>query len=222
MGGISYQKLAAKHDVNISTLTKRAVREKWQAMKKSVAAEVEVKVTEKLKQKLANAKTDKIMASLDVEIEAAELISNLILNTLKSDPKQFKRHLVTQKVKGYEVVDLDNGAIGTDNITVKGIASGPPQKSNKKLATVEHQITIEKEFSVVDTKRLASLAIALEKSSAIRKEILGIIDASTKEKLAIEREKLDLAKEIANRDRSDENEVYEIIDPFAEVNDDQN
>lgn len=228
----SYRKLATKYGVSFSTLKQRAKRENWQATaddtRQEIDTQIAAKVTQKLTQKIVEREAEKITASLDKELEAAELISDLILKTLKEDPQQFNKHLVTKRVKGYAIVDMDKpdgseGPVGSDNITIKGVAPGPPIRSNKKLATVESQETIEKTFDVVDTKRLANLATALEKAKTIRKEILGIIDAATAEKLDIERKKYELAKQIAEKDAAGNDEVYEIVDPFAEEgNDDQN
>lgn len=225
----SYRKLATKYGVSFSTLKERAKRENWQATaedtRKQIDTEIIAKVTQKVTQKIVEREAEKISASLDIELEAAELISKIALEALRS-PQQFNKHLVTKRVKGYAIVDMDapteTGPVGSDNITVTGraLAEGPPVKSNKKLATVESQETIEQTFDVVDTKRLANLAVALEKAKAIRKEILGIIDAATSDKLDIERKKYELAKQVAEKDAAGDNETYEIVDPFAEGEDD--
>lgn len=218
----SYRKLATKYDVSFNTLQDRAKRENWQATTTETRQKITTKITEKTRQKFIDRQSERIASSLDMELEAAELISALILKTLKEDPEQFNKHLVTQRVKGYEIVDLDkpnfDGPIGSDNIGVlgRGLAEGPPIKSNKKLATIETQVTVEKTFEVLDTKRLVNLAAALEKSNTIKKEILGIIDAATTEKLDIERKKYELAKAIAEKGDTGNNETYEIVDPFAE------
>ena len=81
-GGISQEKLAAKHGVSYATLRRRAEREKWRDLK----AEREQKVAEKLPEKIADIQTDTAAKLMQMQSEAALVIYGKLLGTLKSFP----------------------------------------------------------------------------------------------------------------------------------------
>lgn len=100
------------------------------------------------------------------EILAAELISKISLEALQ-DPKQFKRHLVNIKEKSYD---------------------------SDTRCSDERQWVEEREFDVVDTKRLKELAGAVQTSTAIQRLIKGLMTENERLKLELDRERLELEK----------------------------
>jgi len=125
-----------------------------------------------------------IEKEIDPALEATSLINQLILDTLK-DSVQFKRHLVQMKEK--------SGSMDT------GIQ--------------EDWWVEEKQFEVVDTKRLQAAAQALKISKELQRLLQGILSEGDKQKLDIDREKLDIEKQKAKGAEKDE--VFEILDPFT-------
>lgn len=84
------------------------------------------------------------------------------------------------------------------------------EQFNKHLITkkegygegVSKQWVEEKEFSVVDAKRLKDIAAALSAGEAIKRRIEGVLLAAEKEKLSLDRDKLKLDEERLNIDRA--------------------
>ena len=58
----------------------------------------------------------------------------------------------------------------------------------------------EREFYVVDTKRLRDLAAALKISKELQRLLQGLVDPGTEKKLAVERERLELEKKKTEKD----------------------
>lgn len=81
-GGISQEKLAAKHGVSYATLRRRAERENWRELK----AERERKVAEKLPEKIADIQADTAAKLLRMQDEAVLVIYGKLLETLKNFP----------------------------------------------------------------------------------------------------------------------------------------
>lgn len=81
-GGISQEKLAAKHGVSYATLRRRAERENWRELK----AERERKVAEKLPEKIADIQADTAAKLLRMQDEAVVVIYKKLLETLKNFP----------------------------------------------------------------------------------------------------------------------------------------
>lgn len=81
-GGISQEKLAAKHGVSYATLRRRAERENWRGLK----AEREQKVAEKLPEKIADIQADTAARLLQMQSEAALVIYGNLLETAKLFP----------------------------------------------------------------------------------------------------------------------------------------
>lgn len=99
-GGISQEKLAAKHGVSYATLRRRAEREKWRDLK----AEREQKVAEKLPEKIADIQTDTAARLMQMQSEAALAIYGKLLGTLKSFPdgvgtKNVRETVEVKKIK---------------------------------------------------------------------------------------------------------------------------
>jgi hypothetical protein len=134
-------------------------------------------ITEKIVSKVISATSQKIADTLQKELRAAELIQDRILSILE-DPKQFNRHLVQMKEKSG---DMHSGIN-------------------------EEQWVEEKIFDKADTKALKDLADALNKSTELKKKILGLVDPVDREKLDMEREKLQLDKTKAGLGDEDEEE----------------
>ncbi|NLL63981.1 MAG: hypothetical protein GX241_07135 [Ruminococcaceae bacterium] len=103
------------------------------------------------------------------------------------DDKQFKRHLVQTKER----------------------------KGNKSSFTEVWDVE-EREFNVVDTKRLRDLAAALKISKELQRLLEGLVDPGTEKKLAVERERLELEKKKVERELTAGEEVFTIVDPFEE------
>lgn len=81
-GGISQEKLAAKHGVSYATLRRRAERENWRGLK----TEREQKVAEKLPEKIADIQADTAARLLQMQSEAALVIYGNLLETAKNFP----------------------------------------------------------------------------------------------------------------------------------------
>jgi HD superfamily phosphohydrolase len=144
------------------------------------------KVVRNAVKKIASRKASRIIKELDPALLAAEKINQLVLDTLKDD-KQFKRHLVQTKER----------------------------KGNKSSFTEVWDVE-EREFDVVDTKRLRDLAAALKISKELQRLLEGLVDPGTEKKLAVERERLELEKKKTERELTAGEEVFTIVDPFEE------
>ena len=144
------------------------------------------KVIRNTAQKIASRKATRIIKELDPALLAAEKINQLVLDTL-TDDKQFKRHLVQVREK-------------------EGDIDGFSEKWDVE----------EREFNVVDTKRLRDLAAALKISKELQRLLEGLVDPGTEKKLAVERERLELEKKKVERELTAGEEVFTIVDPFEE------
>lgn len=81
-GGISQEKLAAKHGVSYATLRRRAEREKWRELK----IKREQKVAEKLPEKLADVQAETAAKLMQMQAEAALMTYSKLMSTLKTFP----------------------------------------------------------------------------------------------------------------------------------------
>ena len=66
---------------------------------------------------------------------------------------------------------------------------------------------IEEDKSIIDARRLKDLAAALETATKLSRTLKGILDEPVKQKLAIEREKLEIDRTKAGLDTEDEDET---------------
>jgi hypothetical protein len=128
------------------------------------------KVVRNAVKKIASRKASRIIKELDPALLAAEKINQLVLDTL-TDDKQFRRHLVQVREK-------------------EGGQDGFSEKWDVE----------EREFDVVDTKRLRDLAAALKISKELQRLLEGLVDPGTEKKLAVERERLELEKKKTEKD----------------------
>ncbi len=149
------------------------------------------KVVKNAVKKIASRKASRIIKELDPALLAAEKINQLVLDTLMDD-KQFKRHLVQTKER----------------------------KGNKSSFTEVWDVE-EREFNVVDTKRLRDLAAALKISKELQRLLEGLVDPAQEQKLAVERERLELEKKKVERELTAGEEVFTIVDPFEEQQQEQ-
>lgn len=149
------------------------------------------KVIRNTAQKIASRKATRIIKELDPALLAAEKINQLVLDTLQDD-KQFKRHLVQVREK-------------------EGDMDGFSEKWDVE----------EREFNVVDTKRLRDLAAALKISKELQRLLEGLVDPAQEQKLAVERERLELEKTKVERELTAGEEVFTIVDPFEEQQQEQ-
>ena len=81
-GGISQEKLAAKHGVPVRTLFEHARKEKWTEARKEASR----KVAEKLPEKIADVQAETAARLLRMQSEAALVIYGNLLETAKSFP----------------------------------------------------------------------------------------------------------------------------------------
>lgn len=81
-GGISQEKLAAKHGVPVRTLFEHARKEKWTEARKEASR----KVAEKLPEKIADVQAETAARLLQMQSEAALVIYGNLLETAKSFP----------------------------------------------------------------------------------------------------------------------------------------
>jgi hypothetical protein len=128
------------------------------------------KVVRNAVKKIASRKASRIIKELDPALLAAEKINQLVLDTL-TDDKQFRRHLVQVREK-------------------EGGQDGFSEKWDVE----------EREFDVVDTKRLRDLAAALKISKELQRLLEGLVDPAQEQKLAVERERLELEKKKTEKD----------------------
>lgn len=167
---ISYRKLATKHGVSFSTLEKRARREHWRAaadiMQNAIDSEVATAARQRVAEHVARKKAEKAIKEIDPALEAAEQINQLVLEALK-DEKQFYRHLITKKVS----------------------------ESTYRVGSKSRQWVESKEMDVLDTKRLADLAKALQISKELQRTLQGLLDPADKAKNKIEKQKIKIEKE---------------------------
>ena len=149
------------------------------------------KVVRNAVKKIASRKATRIIKELDPALLAAEKINQLVLDTLKDD-KQFKRHLVQVREK-------------------EGDMDGFSEKWDVE----------EREFNVVDTKRLRDLAAALKISKELQRLLQGLVDPNTAAKIRVEEERLELEKKKVERELTAGEEVFTIVDPFEEQQQEQ-
>lgn len=88
---ISYAKLAKKHEINISTLTKKAVAEKWADIRKQTVSKIEAK----MKQKTADVIVDKEVNRIARITSLADRLSD----KLELAIEELDRTMVTHKTK---------------------------------------------------------------------------------------------------------------------------
>ena len=81
-GGISQEKLAAKHGVPVRTLFEHARKEKWTEARKEASR----KVAEKLPEKIADVQAETAARLLQMQSKAALVIYGNLLETAKSFP----------------------------------------------------------------------------------------------------------------------------------------
>lgn len=199
----SYRKLAEKYGISLSTLEKRAKREDWQASKNIVGGEIavktEAKLMQKLTEKISEKKAAKIVDALDTETQAISLLNATILKTLQDD-MQFNRHLIQRKEKTFSHTGKTKDFPATDEST-------------------ESWWVEEKIFEVVDSKRLKDIASALNIVSSLRRELEGILPEAIKQKLDIERERLqmDKAKSGVFDDPDEENQTGIVQMPAVDI-----
>jgi hypothetical protein len=193
--GLSHRKLAEKYGVPYPTLRDRAKREQWTISAQTVRS----KIVAKARENVATKRARSITKELDPALEATEIINQLILETLK-DTVQFKRHLIQRKEKIFNT-------------------TGKTKDTPATTESSESWWVEEKQFEVVDTKRLMAAAQALKISKELQRLLNGILSEAESQKLQIEREKLDVEKQKVKGAEKDE--VFKIIDPFeAGDNDD--
>ena len=94
-GNISYRKLAEKHNVGLSALTKRATEEKWYEKRKNQRVKIEAKVEQKTAEKLAEAEANRLL-----RISAA---ADRLLEKIEEATEQLDQFIVTNRVKQREV-----------------------------------------------------------------------------------------------------------------------
>lgn len=73
-GHISYRKLAEKHDISFSTLTKRATQEKWNEKRKEQRNKIDIKVQQKTAEKIAEKQAD---FAAELQSTANELLKKI-------------------------------------------------------------------------------------------------------------------------------------------------
>ena len=180
----SYRKLCTKYGVPFSTLRDRAARENWVAERKKT----QNKIVRQAAQKIVSRQAKRIAQELDPALEAAAKINQLVLDAL-NDNKQFRRHLVQRREKGFEVA-ADGSAIQTERWWVE-----------------------EQEFDVVDTRRLRDLAQALKISKELMRLLQGLLDPADEKRLQLEQERLELEKMKAGIGDGDDDETGIVILP---------
>jgi len=153
--------LARKYGIPYPTIRDRSRRESWERKTTESRKEIVKLTSKKVFEKIA----DKNAYEISVELEATNLINQLILETLQ-DKSQFKKHLVTMK----------------KSESIAGVGSESKQWVESK------------ELDVVDTKRLQAAAAALKVSAELKRLLTNVIDADKREKLSIDKEKLELEK----------------------------
>ena len=129
-------------------------------------AEYRQEVSSIVSEKCRQRHADMILKDIDPALEATEHINRLVLEALQ-DTGQFYRHMVQKK----------------ESFTEAGVGGESKQ-------WVETMST-----SIIDAKRLQSLAQALKISKELQRLLQGEMDVATARKLEIERDKLKLDKD---------------------------
>lgn len=82
-GGTSYRKLAKKYGVSLSTLTQRAVRQKWADLEKQTRIKIDAELTDKAAEKEIerNRKFNTIADKLLEQIEEGIVTGNISINS---------------------------------------------------------------------------------------------------------------------------------------------
>ena len=96
-GNISYRKLAEKHGVSQTTLTEKAIKEKWFEKRKKQRIKTEAKTLQKTAEKIAEKESDRlarISAAADKLLEKIELATEQLDMYLMKDKRKY-----TQQVK---------------------------------------------------------------------------------------------------------------------------
>jgi hypothetical protein len=177
------KEFAKKKNLNYTSGAFKKATTGWQKLKKNNKQNKSKKVIEKVTEKIAAKEAKKIANGMTTELEAAELISQVVLNALK-DPAQFNRHLVQHR-----------------------------SRTGSKNNFVDVQWTEEQQFNVVDSRRLKDLAGALQTSTAIQRLLKGLLSEAEKQQLALEREKLDLERAKANLGLDEDDETGVVVLP---------
>lgn len=94
-GNISYRKLAKKHGVGYSALTKRATDEKWFEKRAEQRAKIEKKIEQKTAEKLAEAEANRLL-----RISAA---ADRLLAKIEEATEQLDQFIVTSRGKQREI-----------------------------------------------------------------------------------------------------------------------
>lgn len=116
----SYRKLAKKHNIPMSTLTRIAIKEQWVEARERYKNKVVAKTVEKMANKEAN-KLAKIRTAAD---NMADVVTEIF-----DDPEQFHRHLVQVGVgKSFDTVErvynkIDTKAIKDITATLKDLSA---------------------------------------------------------------------------------------------------
>lgn len=187
--GTPYRKLATKYGVSFNTLGKRAAREGWVENGNDLNA----KVATTVRQKVADRRAERIVATIDPALVAAERIITLAASTLE-DAEQFNRYLVETERR-------------TPVIETVTTASG---KMTEKIAYETIKTTEEIITDRVDTQRMKQLADALKCATELSRLLKGILTPSDTERLSIERERLQLEKDKANRDNDPDSRTVRV------------
>lgn len=191
----SYRKLAEKYGIPFPTIRDRAKREGWAASAKRNREDIVTKVIAKTSQRLADRRAARIVDEIDPALEATELINKIVLDALK-DELQFKRHLVQVKEKSPQIVTLTTST----------------GKQTERVMSVENQNVEERIYDVVDTKRLADLAKALQISKELQRTLLGLLSPADKAKIEVDEQKIQLAKEKLELDKAAAAQKSQITD----------
>lgn len=134
-GNISYRKLAEKYSMSFSTLSRRAIDENWQELRKKQRNKIETKIRQKTADKKVDAEVDRLTRILNVSdkllTKAEQAISELdiyfVTNKEKTELIEYRPNAKSKKdyekkvVYEYEKAEKLEGSI--DRLGVKLLAA---------------------------------------------------------------------------------------------------
>lgn len=178
---ISLRDLADKHGVKFSALKEHACPRNKDIPKWSRSKEItQQKIHICTEQKTIEKIADKIAAMNELHFDLSNMVLEIAKGALQ-DPEQFYRH-VGKKVE--KVQDED---------------------SFSQIETFEDKL-----LDAINSKALAEIVTAIEKSQKVQRKAAGVIDGKDKAILDMHKEKLDIEREKVQKENDPDKKVINI------------
>ena len=196
-GNISYRKLCQKHGVSYTTLSNRALDEKWVNAREQYRAKTLSKALGKTSEREAGRLArlmDTTSRAIDVAVRAFE------------DDDQFNRYLIDHREEYAVPLIEDNN-------------QDSPSEDGGPVAISMRQWTEERTFKKVDTKALKDLTAVLKDLTGLMRDFYNIPTPAQAEaqRIAAERLEMDKRKAAAAWDEEDDETGIIILPPVKEA-----